>query len=148
MVRNLATAELKWAQVYLKGQGAVSDAERELIRKAVGSASGNPAKVLVMQGRIMEERAKFDADMSKAYDAYREQKGSYADFPTFMRTAGRPIIQKHTKDLASILGVDPSEVSGINPYKIEGASSGSGQSIKEPSSDEKKRWNERYGKKG
>jgi hypothetical protein len=148
MVRNLATAELKWAQVYLKGQGAVSDAERELIRKAVGSASGNPAKVLVMQGRIMEERAKFDADMSKAYDAYREQKGSYADFPTFMRTAGRPIIQKHTRDLASILGVDPGEVSGINPYKIEGASSGSGQSIKGPSSDEKKRWNERYGKKG
>lgn len=117
MVRNLATAELKWAQTYLKGQGAVSDAERELIRKAVGSASGNPAQVLVMQGQIMQERARFDAAMSKAYDEYRNKYGSYADPAKFMRTMGKPIMQQHTRDLAKILGVDPSEIAGIDPYK-------------------------------
>lgn len=150
MVRNLATAELKWAQVYLKGQGAVSDAERELIRKAVGSASGNPAKVLVMQGNIMQERAKFDNDMAKAYDAYRDKYGEYANFNKFMRTEGRTLIQRHNNDLARILGVDASEVAGLDPYKKGEAPTESKSTTpsKGPSADEKKRWGERYGKKG
>ena len=118
MVRNLATAELKFAQTYLKGQGAVSDAERELIRKAVGSAAGNPARVLALQGQIMQERARFDADMSKAYDAYRDKFGSYADPSKFMRTEGRALIQRHNRDLARIIGVDPSETANNMPYKV------------------------------
>lgn len=129
MIRNLATAELKYAQTYLKGQGAVSDAERELIRKAVGSASGNPAKVLVMQGQIMQERAKFEADMSKAYDAYRDKYGSYADPSKFMRSEGRALIQRHNRDLANILGVDPAQTANNMPYKTgETPGKGSGES--------------------
>ena len=117
MVRNLATAELKFAQTYLKGQGAVSDAERELIRKAVGSASGNPAKVLALQGQIMQERAKFDADMAKAYDAYRDKYGDFANPSKFMRTEGRALIQRHNRDLAKIIGVDPAQTANNMPYK-------------------------------
>lgn len=117
MVRNLATAELKFAQTYLKGQGAVSDAERELIKKAVGSASGNPAKVLALQGQIMQERAKFDADMSKAYDEYRNKYGDFANPSKFMRTEGRALIQRHNRDLAKIIGVDPAETASNMPYK-------------------------------
>lgn len=117
MIRNLATAQLKFAQTYLKGQGAVSDAERELIRDAVGSASKNPAKVLALQGKIMQERAKFDADMSKAYDEYRNKYGSYADPSKFMRTEGRALIQRHNRDLANILGVDPAQTANNMPYK-------------------------------
>jgi hypothetical protein len=117
MVRNLATAELKFAQTYLKGQGAVSDAERELIKKAVGSASGNPAKVLALQGQIMQERARFDADMAKAYDAYRDKYGDFANPSKFMRTEGRALIQKHNRDLAKIIGVDPAETANNMPYK-------------------------------
>jgi hypothetical protein len=120
MIRNLATAELKYARVYLQGQGAVSDAERELIRNAVGAASKNPAKVLVMQGQIMQERAKFDADMSKAYDEYRNKYGSYADPSKFMRTEGRALIQRHNRDLANILGVDPAQTADNMPYKTGG----------------------------
>ena len=117
MVRNLATAELKFAQTYLKGQGAVSDAERELIRKAVGSASGNPARVLALQGQIMQERAKFDADMAKAYDAYRDKYGDFANPSKFMRTEGRALIQRHNRDLAKIIGVDPAQTANNMPYK-------------------------------
>jgi hypothetical protein len=117
MVRNLATAELKFAQTYLKGQGAVSDAERELIKKAVGSAAGNPAKVLALQGQIMQERARFDADMAKAYDAYRDKYGDFANPSKFMRTEGRALIQRHNRDLAKIIGVDPAETANNMPYK-------------------------------
>lgn len=125
MVRNLATAELKFAQTYLKGQGAVSDAERELIKKAVGSASGNPARVLALQGQIMQERARFDADMAKAYDAYRDKYGDFANPSKFMRTEGRALIQRHNRDLAKIIGVDPAETANNMPYKT-GATPGQG----------------------
>jgi hypothetical protein len=143
--RNLAIAELEWSKTYLKGQGAVSDAERELIRKAVGSIN-DPAKVLVMQAKIMQERANFDKSMFEAYSQYRDKFGENANFSKFLRTAGRPLIEKHNRDLTQIIGTP---VNINEPYK-SGSKPSSNESTpgKTPTSDEKKRWKERYGNKG
>ena len=143
--RNLAIAELEWSKTYLKGQGAVSDAERALIRKAVGSIN-DPAKVLVMQAKIMQERANFDKSMFEAYSQYRDKFGESANFSKFLRTAGRPLIEKHNRDLTQIIGTP---VNINEPYK-SGSKPSSNESTpgKTPTSDEKKRWNERYGNKG
>lgn len=135
--RNLANAELEWAKVYLKGQGAVSDAERALIRKAVGSIN-DPAKVLVMQAKIMQERAQFDKAMYEAYGAYRDKFGEQANFSKFLRTAGAPLIEKHNRDLSAIIGTP---VSNNEPYKTKPSASS-----QEVTSEERKNWKSRYGK--
>ena len=125
--KHLKQAELEYARVYLSGQGAVSDAERKLVREAVGSTN-DPAQILEMQARVMAQRAKFDAQMSDAYEKYRTKAGTYADPDQFFRNEGRSIKQQHNQELGKILGVvgvkvpldmDPLQAP---PTKTEGSS--------------------------
>jgi hypothetical protein len=112
--KHLKQAELEYAKVYLAGQGAVSDNERRLVQEAVGSTR-DPAKVLVMQAKIMRERAEFDQKMADALDKYRDQKGTYADPAAFMRKEGKALIAEHNKKLGDILGRDMGD---NNPFKV------------------------------
>lgn len=102
--KHLKQAELEYARVYLAGQGAVSDAERRLVREAVGSTN-DPAQILEMQARVMAQRAKFDAQMADAYEKYRTKFGTYADPDKFFTTQGKAIKEQHNRELGKILGV-------------------------------------------
>jgi len=116
--KHLKAAELEYAQVYLKGQGAVSDNERKLVQETVGSLK-DPAAVLQMQAKIMAERAKFDENMYKMYNNYRETKGEYASFGQFMRSeTAQRVINQHKQELGSILGRDASDIG--DPFKAKG----------------------------
>ena len=106
-------AQLK---TYLKGQGAVSDAERRLIASVVGSYVNNAPKFIELQGRVMQERAQFDARVNSAWEAYKDQYGTYSDFDKFLRTAAKPIIEQHKKDLGQILNRDTSSIT--NPFQV------------------------------
>jgi len=83
--------QLMAAQDYLKGQGAVSDAERRLIANLVGSLSDTP-KSVSMKAKVVEARANFDQLVADAFyewrnktenttrtvqDFYREKDGEY-----------------------------------------------------------------------
>lgn len=138
--KHLKRAELEYAQTYLKGQGAVSDAERELVRSAVGSLK-DPAKVLQVQMAILRERAAFDNAMNQGFIQYKNKKGRYASFSDFLDTQGQALIAKHNQDLSNILGVNASIDS---PYKGGETPKSTGGAT----ADEKKRWNERYGNRG
>jgi hypothetical protein len=105
--KHLAKAELEYAQMYLTGQGAVSDNERRLVKDAVGSIK-DPVTVMRMQARVMAERAEFDRKIKDAYDTYREQKGDNASFPSFMRNEAKGIVNEHNQKLANIIGKSPS----------------------------------------
>jgi hypothetical protein len=127
--KNLNATQLEYAQTYLKGQGAVSDAERRLIASVVGSYVNNAPKFIELQGRVMQERAQFDARVNSAWEAYKDQYGTYTDFDKFLRTAGKPIIEQHKKDLGQILGKDTSSITnpfqvGARPEAASGSSSG------------------------
>lgn len=61
--------QLMAAQDYLKGQGAVSDAERRLIANLVGNLSDTP-KSVAMKAKVIEGRARFDQLVSDAYYRY------------------------------------------------------------------------------
>ena len=102
--KHLKQAELEYARVYLSGQGAVSDAERRLVREAVGSTN-DPAKILEMQARVMAQRAKFDKQMAEGLRRYRDKNGTYADPDVFFRGEGQKIIQQHNTQMGNILGV-------------------------------------------
>lgn len=127
--KNLNATQLEYAQTYLKGQGAVSDAERRLIASVVGSYVNNAPKFIELQGRVMQERAQFDARVNSAWEAYKDQNGTYSDFDKFLRTAGKPIIEQHKKDLGQILNKDTSSITnpfqvGARPEAASGISSG------------------------
>jgi len=114
--KNLNATQLEYAQTYLKGQGAVSDAERRLIASVVGNYVNNPAKFIELQGRVMQERAQFDARVNDAWGRYKDQYGTYADFDKFLRTDGKSLVEQHKKDLGTITGADTSKLD--NPFQV------------------------------
>jgi hypothetical protein len=114
--KNLNATQLEYAQTYLKGQGAVSDAERRLIASVVGSYVNNAPKFIELQGRVMQERAQFDAKVNNAWQAYKDKNGTYSDFDVFLRTAAKPLVEQHKKDLGQILGRDTSSIT--NPFQV------------------------------
>ncbi len=119
--KHLAAAELEYAKTYLTGQGAVSDNERKLIKDAVGSVK-DPAAILKMQASVMAERADFDQKIKEAYDTYREQKGDYAPFGSFMRNEAKGIVAEHNQKLAGIIGKSPTLFN--DPISAKAISSG------------------------
>lgn len=123
--KNLNATQLEYAQTYLKGQGAVSDAERRLIASVVGNYVNNPAKFIEIQGRIMQERAQFDAKVAQAWGRYKDKHGTYAaDFDQWQRSSeGQSLVAQHKKDLGAITGVDTSSID--NPFQV-GAKPGEG----------------------
>jgi hypothetical protein len=76
------------AQDYLKGQGAVSDAERRLIANLVGSLSDTP-KSVAMKAKVIEARANFDQLVADAYYEY-EQKNPTGTVQDFYRQKDGP----------------------------------------------------------
>jgi hypothetical protein len=141
--RHLKEAELEYAQEYLKGQGSVSDNERELIRAAVGSTS-DPAQLLIKQAQILKERAEFDRDIAALRRQHRtaaKQSGGYSSYTDFIDSDDvQNLISQHNAKLANILNIDPSKTANNNPLKRPGEE-------KAPvgaSSDEKKRWADKY----
>jgi len=80
--------QLMAAQDYLKGQGAVSDAERRLIANLVGSLSDTP-KSVAMKAKVIEARANFDQLVADAYYEY-EQKNPTGTVQDFYRQKDGP----------------------------------------------------------
>jgi hypothetical protein len=115
LVNNLKTDELTEARSLLKGQGQVSDSERKLVSSMIGSIS-NTAEALKTAIKWRESRAKLDNEMGNAFNKYRETKGEYASFGSFMRTDGRRIIEAHNARLADLLGVSPDKLAGNMAY--------------------------------
>lgn len=73
--------QLMAAQDYLKGQGAVSDAERRLIANLVGNLSDTP-KSVAMKAKVIEARANYDQLVADAFYKYEKENpsGSVQDF--------------------------------------------------------------------
>ena len=77
--------QLMAAQDYLKGQGAVSDAERRLIANLVGNLSDTPESV-AMKAKVIEARASFDKQVADAFYRFEKKneelkrKGTVQDF--------------------------------------------------------------------
>ncbi|CAB5238814.1 LT_GEWL domain containing protein [uncultured Caudovirales phage] len=104
----LKQQELEYAKTYLKGQGAVSDNERNIVKQAIGSIS-QPAEQLRLMVNIMQERAAFDNKMYQEFNAYRKAvKDPYASFEKFTidSPAADRLIAEHNQALARTLKVD------------------------------------------
>jgi len=79
--REFAKMELTESRNYLKGQGAVSDAERRLITRAVSNIGSSPESIKDFL-KITEMRAKFDDRAGIAWEKYQDANpdASYRKF--------------------------------------------------------------------
>ena len=85
-LQNFATIEAKFsltsARTYLKGQGSVSNMERDLVSQLGTKASDRP-EVIQMKADAIELRADFDKKLYLAYDAWRD-KNEHAPMRKFV----------------------------------------------------------------
>jgi len=86
---NLAELELLYTQLYIKGQGAVTEGERAVVRRIPGTTSTDP-QVLDEKMRLLQMRADYDRRRIEAFFEYmeREPRGNYVKFersPDFKR---------------------------------------------------------------
>lgn len=78
---NLAELELLYTQLYIKGQGAVTEGERAVVRRIPGTISTNP-DVLKEKMTLLQKRSDFDRKRIEAFKDYMDQnpRGSYLKF--------------------------------------------------------------------
>lgn len=86
---NLAELELLYTQLYIKGQGAVTEGERQVVRRIPGTTSTD-SRVLDEKMRLLQMRADYDRRRIEAFFEYmeREPRGNYVKFersPDFKR---------------------------------------------------------------
>ena len=107
----LAELELKYTQLYLKGQGQVTEGERLIVRKLAGTEK-NSAEFLRTQAKLIEMRSQFDIDV---IDAFRRAKTANPGL-TWLRfersDAYRRMQQDYDKKLGKAIGVEPAVPSG------------------------------------
>jgi len=105
-VSKLAQLELNAAKAYLKGQGAVSDAERALIAKLTGSISNSP-QALIDILKANEISFRYNKDIGTQFKEWKKSnKGSsFEDFEDsdLYKTTGQKY-KKQLDDLAANAG--------------------------------------------
>jgi hypothetical protein len=67
--QQIGKLSLSFAQIYLKGQGAVSDFERKLVEDTIPNTK-DPAKTMMLKAELLKARAQFDRDMGRAAMSY------------------------------------------------------------------------------
>ena len=87
--REFSLMQLQAAKIYLKGQGAVSDAERQLIRELAGSVKNSPEAIRDFL-RWSEIRANFDKQNGAAYKEFNRNNPNvsferYKETPEYER---------------------------------------------------------------
>jgi hypothetical protein len=99
--REFSKMQLANAQSFLKGQGAVSDAERRLIADMSGKTGDSPAAIR----RFMQwekAAAEYDRDLYKDYIAWKSANrgASFEDFKLLPKTMEKS--EKYAKELLKI----------------------------------------------
>jgi hypothetical protein len=67
--QQIGKLSLSFAQIYLKGQGAVSDFERKLVEDTIPNTK-DPAISMMLKAELLKSRAMFDRDMGRAAMSY------------------------------------------------------------------------------
>ena len=97
--REFAALQLANSQSFLKGQGAVSDAERRLIALMSGKSGDSPEAIL----RYMQwqrKRAEFDADIYKDYINEKRKGTPFENFIISPKHQAK--MQKYSQDLLDL----------------------------------------------
>jgi hypothetical protein len=102
----LAEIELKYTQLYLKGQGQVTEGERLIVRKLAGTEKNTP-EFLNTQAKLIQMRSQYDIDV---IDTFRRLKDQNPDmtWTQFQRgPAYRAMEDDFNKQIAKEFDLEP-----------------------------------------
>ena len=114
--QQMAQLELKYAQTYLKGQGSVSNNEREIVSRTIPNLR-DPAKVIVIKSELMQEREKFDKTISNSlYDFERNPENKNKNIDDFVRSKEYlDNVNKYDKEVGEIIDRNFKKPAPITP---------------------------------
>lgn len=102
----LAEVELAYTQLYMAKQGAITEGEREVVRRIGGNVSQSP-QVLAQKAKLIQMRSQFDMDVAEGFRQFQEKNpaGNYLQYeksPLF-----RSIRKDFETDLSKAFGGAP-----------------------------------------
>ena len=112
---RLAELEFQYAQALAKGQGAMSNMEREVIQRIGGSTSDNP-ETLKAKMKYIQEKAQYDLDLDKAWADYKtkNEKTGMSDLQLWRKFSNkelRDFNNRYEERLARAFGLKRAAVS-------------------------------------
>jgi hypothetical protein len=120
----LAEIELKYTQLYLKGQGQVTEGERKIVQKLAGTDRSTP-EFLNTQAQLIQMRSQYDIDVIDTFRRLRDQNPNMT-WTQFQRgPAFRAMEDDFNTKLAKTFNLDPAvpsfkrEPSKSDPFNLE-----------------------------
>lgn len=102
----LAEIELKYTQLYLKGQGQVTEGERLIVRKLGGTPENSP-EFLKGQAKLIQMRSQYDIDVIDTFQRLKDQNPDIT-WTQFQRSpAYRGLENDYNKKLAKEFDLEP-----------------------------------------
>lgn len=103
---NLAELELIYTNLYLRGGGQITEGEREIVRRVVGSPALSP-KFLIVKAELLKTRSDQDIALYNAYQKAKENNPRirYADW--LNQNEARGILNQFDKRFKSLMGLVP-----------------------------------------
>jgi hypothetical protein len=105
---NLAELELIYTNLYLRGGGQITEGEREIVRRVVGSPSLSP-KFLILKSELLKTRSDQDIALYNAFQSAKEKNPSvrYAEWLNGQQARG--ILTQFDRRFKGLMGLVPSE---------------------------------------
>ena len=106
VLSSLAEIELKYTQLYLKGQGQVTEGERLIVRRLAGTEKSSPG-FLKTQAKLIQMRSQFDIDVIDTFRRLKEQNPN-TTWTQFQRSSAyREMENDYDKQIAKQFDLEP-----------------------------------------
>jgi hypothetical protein len=111
VLSSLAEIELKYTQLYLKGQGQVTEGERLIVRRLAGTEKSSPL-FLKTQAKLIQMRSQYDIDVIDTFRRIKEQNPN-TTWTQFQRSPSyREMENDYDRRLAKEFDLEPAIPSG------------------------------------
>ena len=112
----LAELELKYTQLYLKGQGQVTEGERLIVRRIAGTSKNSP-EFITQKAKLIEMRSQYDIDVIDRFRDLKEQNPDMT-WSQFERSRTfRDMRDDYNKRVSNAFGLKPAVPSGKRGQK-------------------------------
>jgi hypothetical protein len=111
---NLAELELIYTNLYLRGGGQITEGEREIVRRVVGSPALSP-KFLIVKSEILKTRSDQDIALYDAYQRARENNPGIQYNEWLNGQQARGILQQYDRRFKALMGLVPPRGQAAKP---------------------------------